>query len=178
MSKGSMLIAKEIQELEQTSDCWEVDYAQIEKMLQYAGKGESGGYEHFYLTLTLYHLNEALNYSQKVINGGEQRMADATVAKTLTCAYTDRDTEVSTVKNKSEPLKANREKEEKDRLLIANFVEEVWMEHPERAEEAWKRVPGAIGFLTGHVVQKMGGKGNTIMVQEKIQEKIRELAAA
>jgi hypothetical protein len=159
-----MLIAKEIQDLESTLDCWQMDYGTIEKLLEFAGKGEKGEYEHFYLVMMLYHLNEALNFGMRIVTAGEDRLATAATANGLTCAYVP----PSTIKS---PLSTPKKPTAEDLQKISDAIDEVLLEFPDRAAEAGT-VPGAIGFLTGHVMRKMGGKGTPIAAQERLGERL------
>lgn len=169
------LINVDIEKLEEALQWINGDIEDFEKLLSYCGKGDAGDYEHFFLTLAIYHLNEAGNYMQKLVANYEERVGktststDLVPATTLVKiegsenAYEYSDTPYSTTNDTTDP------KKDGDLKIIDALIREVIEEFPDRVQGHKDGERGNLGFLTAQVVIRTNAKANTGTVFELLE---------
>src|SRR5688500_4672174 len=72
-----MLVSVDVEQLQEALNWVNGDLDDFEGLLPYCGKGESGDYEHYYLTMAIYHLTEGGKFLEKIIENATDRLGTA-----------------------------------------------------------------------------------------------------
>jgi hypothetical protein len=152
-----MLNEKQISAIGTMIDWSKGDGLDIEEMLSEAGKGESGDYEHFFLTMGIHHLEEFISNMSEIVKRHDFREGSET---SLAIVNGSNIVEVPIISETDQRAINEYEK-------ITKLCEEVIAEFPDTVAAHRAGEIGPLGYLTGQVVKRFP-KATTATVAELI----------
>lgn len=168
------LMKIDIEKLVEAVDWIDGDIEDMEGLLKYAGKGESGHHENYYLTLGIYHLTEASKYLSEIIEGYEVRNNKSTIKNGPTITTNDILPIAATgpIQIPTQSVKKDEKDKGENLVAINKLIDEVFKDYPERVDLAKSGEKGHLGFLTAQVVVRSSAQANTSTVFDLLGERI------
>lgn len=162
----------EVAEISVAVEWMSADLGDIEKMLDNAGHGEEADYEHFFLTMGIHHMTEALGYLKEIVQRHDFQVekfdTDHEVIETTGTVIRPALSKFEADRELAKKLAAEQEYEKLHEVLAE--VLEIFPDAQARLDSGEE---GFLGYLTGQVVKRYP-KAKSATVAELITQELHE----
>lgn len=180
------LFSQDMHKVVTAREWWEADIEDFESLLKHCGRGESGSYEHFNMTMAIHHIKKASQYAQDLLKHFDTSKAHLSTADEPTVKERAKFPPTSGTVSRPNGYTSESWAQKKDREEAAEaekqakaVLEVVGVVLNDAKNKMWKmdaedQIDGALGRLTAMIQSKLDPKVRTNTIIEVLEEKLAQ----